>query len=41
MDFLKKTKLNHYLLTYTLKHMPLVCILLLGIVCILFVPISF
>lgn len=41
MDFLKKLKLKRYLLTYTLKPMPLVCILLLGIVCILFVPISF
>lgn len=41
MDLLKKWRLKRYLLSYTLKPMPLVCILLLGILCILFVPISY
>ena len=41
MNKIRSWKLKRYLLTYTLKPMPLLCILLLGIVCILFVPISF
>ena len=41
MTLLRKWKLNRYLLTYTMKSMPIVYILLLGIVAILFFPISF
>lgn len=41
MTLLRKWKLKRYLLTYTMKSMPIVYILLLGIVAILFFPISF
>ena len=41
MTLLRKWKLKRYLLTYTMKSMPIVYILLLGIVAILFYPISF
>ena len=41
MTLLRKWKLKRYLLTYTMKSTPIVYILLLGIVAILFVPISF
>lgn len=41
MDFLKKHNLKRYLLFYTLKSMPIIYILVLGIVSILFMPISF
>lgn len=41
MAFLGKYRLKKYLLAYTLKSMPIVYILVLGIVCILFMPISF
>lgn len=41
MEFLTKCRLKRYLLAYTLKSMPIVCILILGIVCIMFMPISF
>ena len=41
MTLLGKWKLKRYLLTYTMKSMPIVYILLLGIVAILFFPISF
>ena len=41
MEMLIKWKLKRYLLTYTMKSMPIVYILLLGIVGILFFPISF
>lgn len=41
MRTLKIWNLKRYLLAYTLKSMPIVCILGLGIVLILFFPISF
>lgn len=41
MKIFKYWKLKRYLLAYTLKSMPIVYILLLGIVSILFIPISF
>lgn len=41
MTLLTKWKLKRYLLTYTMKSMPIVYILLLGILCILIFPISY
>lgn len=41
MEALKKYNLKRYLLFYTLKSMPIIYILVLGIVCILFFPISY
>lgn len=41
MEFLTKCRLKRFLLAYTLKSMPIVYILVLGIVCILYMPISF
>ena len=41
MSFFKNWNIKRYLLTYTLKSMPIVYILLLGIVLILLYPISF
>lgn len=41
MHILKKYNLKRYLLFYTLKSMPIIYILVLGIVLILFMPISF
>jgi hypothetical protein len=41
MSFFKNWNIKRYLLTYTLKSMPIVYILLLGIMLILIYPISF
>ena len=41
MSFFRNWNIKRYLLTYTLKSMPIVYILVLGIVLILFYPISF